>query len=299
MSQLGQVINAALSEYLSEPQTYRDLYRTYLGLDPRFIPEPSGAKWVEMEAGPLANVLGAGVLRFGYVEGPPYVFHGDSNKELNGLDWELGNRLTDIIRCHYSGKVSGKGLRAEWISIPNTEEGDPEQTKFNVLHAALKAGQVDVAMSGQANISSDPTVPKVDWSTPTELLFTNILYTGLSDTNLSALVNGTRDQFIDTVKKWQLIKMMCVVNLGPSRTNTLQLVADIRAAGGTVDLKDDCTVDEITEAVEKQLIHFSVGDSVASAWQGVQPHFPGLNLNITAALDPLGTAQPVAIFTLL
>ncbi|MCY1014489.1 hypothetical protein [Pyxidicoccus sp. MSG2] len=296
-SQLNSVFNAALTAYFANPRDYRDLYRSYLGVEPKFIPASETGGWVDVELGTLSRVLTRGVLRFGYAEGPPYVYHG-ANGELTGLEWELGNQLTAIIRSYYSGYAPGKGLRAEWVRIEVTASGDPERARLDALYAALKEDRFDVALSGQANLSADPTAPAVEWTSPTELLFTNILYSGRGEYDLKGLVGGSRAQFIDTVKKWPDVQMMCVVNLGPSRTNTLKLVEDIRAQGGTVTLKDDCTVEEITKAIKDRAIHFSVGDAVASAWQGVQPGFPGLNLNITAALDPLGTAQRVAAFTL-
>ncbi len=296
-SQLSSVFNAALMAYFANPQAYRDLYRSYLGVEPKFIPACSGGGWVDVGTGTLSRVLRRGILRFGYVEGPPYVYHG-KNGELTGLDWELGNQLTAIIRGYYSGFAPGKGLRAEWVPVKVTESGDPERGKLDALYAALKDDLFDIALSGQANLSADPTAPEVEWSEPTELLFTNILYSGRDEYDLRGLVGGSRARFIDTVKTWPYIQLICVENLGPSQTNTLRLVEDLRAQGATVHVKDDCTVEEITKAIKERAIHFSVGDAVASAWQGVQPDFPGLNLDITAALDPLGTAQRVAAFTL-
>ncbi|HYH80651.1 MAG TPA: hypothetical protein VEX86_12680, partial [Longimicrobium sp.] len=55
---------------------------------------------------------------------------------------------------------------------------------------------------------------------------------------------------------------------------------------------------EMTDAIARQTIHFSVGDAVASSWIGNQPGFKGRNLDIAAGTKPLQTAQPVAAFTL-
>jgi hypothetical protein len=295
-SQLNSVVNAALVAYFANPQTYRELYASYLQVVPKFIPACSGG-WVNVEPGTLSRVLTNGVLRIGYAESAPYVFHRDG--KLTGIEWELGNALAAIIGTYYAGYKAARDLRVEWVEVKVTEQGDPEQVKFNALYRAMKDHDLfDLALSGQANIGSDPTVPEVEWTSPTELLFTNVLYTGRGDYDLRGLIGATRDAFIDTVKDWPLIEMMCVVNQGPSRTNTLKLVEDIVQRGGTVNLKDDCTVPEITEAVVSGDIHFTAGDAVASSWQAVQYGPPKLNLDIAAAIDPRATAQEVAGFTL-
>lgn len=299
-SQLGSVFSAALANYLARPDASQDLYMSYLGVAPKLIPTVAEQAWAEVGPGILASVLKSGVLRFGYAETPPYVYHGD-NGELAGLDWELGNALTPIIREQYASYAPGIGLRAEWIKVTVPSAGDPEMDKFNALYSGLSGGLFDIAMSGQANISSGtnptPAVLAVDWSPPTELLFTNILYSGLGNlkTELARLVGGSRDAFIAEIQSLTTDAIfMCVVNEGPSMANTQALVAAIgdRAALRTGNLA------EITDAISNQTIHFSVGDAVASSYQGNQPGFRGLNLNIAAATDPLGTAAPVCAFTM-
>lgn len=174
------------------------------------FPACDAHEWVEAGPGTLHDVLERGVLRFGYSEEAPYVYHAE-NGELAGIDWGLGNGLTTLIRDHYTGYAPGKGLRAEWIK------------------------------------------------------------------------NWTSDALF-----------MCVVNEGPSKTNTEALV---KAIGDRAKLSYG-NLQQITDAVAKPTIHFSVGDPVLSGWLGVQPRFKGLNLNIAAAVDVAGTAQPVAAFTL-
>lgn len=300
-SPLGSVFDAALRTYLQNPERYRRLYGTYLGVVPRFVPAAGEGAWTSASDPVLARVLRRGVLRFGYSEGAPYVYHAD-NGELAGVDWELGNALTEIIRDQYFHAVPGRGLRAEWVKVEVHAGGDPEAARFDALHRGLRTGRFDVAMSGQANISATggatDAMREVDWTSPTALLFTNILYTGLDDYDLSGLVGASRERFIDTVARWPQVVLMCVQNPGPSPTNARELTAAINAAGGHAELRYAAELDDMTAAISKPDIHFSVGDAVASSWIGIQPGFAGLNLNVAASTRPLQTAQPVAAFTL-
>jgi hypothetical protein len=299
-SALSSVLCAAFGRYLADPEPYRQLYGSYLGVAPKFVPECDAGVWASPTDATLARILKSGVLRFGYAEGDPYVWH--ANKELAGLDWELGNALAGIIRDKYFAFAPGKGLRAQWVRVDVPAGGDPEVAKFNALHEGLSRGLFDVALSGQANISADPGAPEttrqVDWTPPTALLFTNILYTGRDGHDMSDLVGGTREQFIARVKSWPEVKVMCVSNAGPSPINSADLVRAINAAGGNATLDNTGTLPSITAAIADQSIHFSVGDAVASAWIGNQPGFKGLNLDIAASTQPLQTAQSVAAFTL-
>jgi hypothetical protein len=300
-SPLGSVFDAAFAAYLASPERYRRLYGTYLGVVPKFVPSSGGGAWTEAGDPVLARVLKRGVLRFGYSEGGPYVYHED-NGELAGVDWELGNALTEIIRDQYFHAVPGRGLRAEWVKVEVLEGGDPEAARFDALYRGLRTGRFDVAMSGQANISTDAGASahmrEVDWTSPTALLFTNILYTGRDDYDLSELVGASRERFIATVKRWPEVRLMCVKNPGPSPINSRELRDAINAAGGHATLDESGTLDSITKAIADQTIHFSVGDAVASAWISRQSCFQGLNLNIAASTRPLQTAQSVAAFTL-
>jgi hypothetical protein len=300
-SPLGSVFDAALRTYLQNPERYRRLYGTYLGVVPKFVPAAGEGAWTSAGDPVLARVLRRGVLRFGYSEGPPYVYHAD-NGELAGVDWELGNALTEIIRDQYFHAVPGRGLRAEWVKVEVQQGGDPEAARFDALYRGLRVGRFDIAMSGQANISATGgathAMREVDWSSPTALLFTNILYTGRDDYDLSSLVGRSRDRFIDVVKRWPQVVLMCVQNPGPSPTNAGELTDAINAAGGNAELRYAAELDDMTNAINGQDIHFSVGDAVASSWIGIQPGYAGLNLNIAAATRPLQTAQPVAAFTL-
>lgn len=300
-SALCAAFDAAFKTYLSNPEPYRRLFASYLGVEPKFVPAVDGGAWPAPGETPLAEVLKRGVLRFGYSEGAPYVYHG-GNGELCGIDWELGNALTAILRDQYFHFAPGKGLRAEWVKVEVGEGGDPEELRFTALHDGLRRGLFDVAMSGQANLgaglgTSDAT-RSVDWTASTALLFTNILYTGRDGYDLSGLVGASRERFIERVKDWPEAIVMCVANPGPSPINSAALVAAINAAGGNATLRNDGTLPSITEAIAEQTIHFSVGDAVASSWIGNQPGFAGLNLNIAAGTQPLQTAQPVAAFTL-
>jgi hypothetical protein len=305
-SGLCDAFDAAFRTYLADdPDRYRRLYATYLGVEPRFVPAPGAAAWPGAGDPAIARVLRSGVLRFGYGAGEdegagaPYVYRAE-NGELAGLDWELGNALAEIIRQQYSHAVPGKGLRAEWIGVPVPEGGDPEAARFGALFEALDAGRIDVAMSGQADIraSGGAAADEVDWTGPTALLFTNILYTGRGGRDLSELVGGTRERFIQEVSRWPEVRLMYVENPGPSPANSAALCADINAAGGNAALEPPGTLATIKAAIAEQTIDFSVGDPVASSWIAVQPGFQGLNLNVMAAVQPLQTAQPVAAFTL-
>jgi hypothetical protein len=301
-SALTSALCAAFRTYLANPEAYRQLYATYLGVTPKFLPACEG-EWPSPTEPTLARVLSSGVLRFGYAEGAPYVYHGGAKAdgELMGMDWELGNALTAIIRAQYFSHAPGKGLRAEWVRVTVPAGGDPEVNRFNVLNSGLEDGLFDVAMSGQADLSADAGSPAgtrmVSWTAPTALLFTNILYTGKGGKDLRDLAGGTRERFIARVKGWPEVKIMCVMNPGPSPTNTAALVDDINLAGGHAELCHADTVKAMQDAIDDRSIHFSVGDAVASSWIGNQPGFAGLNLDIAAATQPLQTAQPVAAFT--
>jgi hypothetical protein len=137
----------------------------------------------------------------------------------------------------------------------------------------------------------------VDWSNPTELLFTNILYSGRDNFNsrLTPLVGGTRDSFIKEIQSWPTQAIfMCVVNPGPSQTNVEALCNDIGKNAKLI--KSDTAA--VTAGIADQTIHFSSGDAVASSYQAMAAGFKGLNMNIGAAKDALGTAQEVAAFML-
>ena len=210
--------------------------------------------------------------------------------------------LTEIIRQQYAEETAAKGLRAEWVQVTVSAGGDPEAAKFDALYAGLKADRFDLAMSGQADISTDQSssaqAREVDWTAPTALLHTNILYSGRDGYDLSGLVGSTRSRFIDAVKGWREVIVMCMVNPGPSPTNSAALVAAINAVGGNARLEETTSLAALQDAIAKQTIHFSVGDAVASSWIGSQLGFKGLNLDIAAGTQPLQTAQHVAAFTL-
>ncbi|HYH82817.1 MAG TPA: hypothetical protein VEX86_23695, partial [Longimicrobium sp.] len=237
-SALGSVLRAAYRAFLAEPERYRRLFATYLGVTPKFVPMCDDGAWPSPTDATLARVLASGVLRFGYAENAPYVYHAGEKHdgELMGFEWELGNALTAIIRDQYFHVAPGKGLRAEWVRVTVPAGGDPELARFDALYGGLKDGDFDVAMSGQANVSADQGSPdatrEVDWTPPTAILFTNILYSGMGDENLSDLVGASHERFIARVKDWADVKIMCMKNPGPSPTNSAALVDDINLAGG-------------------------------------------------------------------
>lgn len=302
-SSLARVFDIALETYLAIPQAYQRLYASYLGTQMKFTPVSDEGAWVSPTEARLAAIFQRGTLRFGYADVAPYVYQGGPpNAGLRGVDWELGHALTEIIRKQYAERTAASGLRAEWIKVEVPAEGDPEAAKFDALHVGLQNGDFDIAMSGQANISTDQgssaQAREVDWTAPTALLHTNILYTGRDGYVLSGLVGASRSRFIDAVKTWREVIIMCVVNPGPSPTNSAALVADINAVGGRARLEKAATLEQIQTAIAERTIHFSVGDAVASAWIGNQAGFRGLNLDIAAATKPLQTAQAVAAFTL-
>ncbi|MDB4916782.1 MAG: hypothetical protein JWM95_4426 [Gemmatimonadetes bacterium] len=302
-STMARVFDAALQSYLARPQEYQKLYASYLGAQPRFVPTSGDGSWMPGTDPALQRVFRSGVLRFGYVDGAPYVYSaGPPNPGLRGLDWALGNELTEIIRRQYANETAEKGLRAEWVKVDAAGGGDPEVAKFSALHEGLRHGRFDIALSGQANISADHDTAEetraVDWTAPTALLHTNILYTGKDGYDLSGIVGASRQQFIDVVKSWRKVIIMYVINAGPSTDNVIALAGAINAAGGNAVLEKTEKLQDVHDAIANQTIHFSVGDGVASAWIGNQLGFKGLNLDIAASERPLQTAQPVAAFTL-
>ena len=302
-SSVARVFDIALQTYLAIPQAYQRLYASYLGTQMKFTPTSEDGAWVSPTDARLACIFKRGTLRFGYVDAAPYVYHGGPpNAGLRGVDWELGNALAEIIRNQYADRTAARGLRAEWIKVDVPAGGDPEVAKFDALRLGLKDGKFDIAMSGQANISTDQgssaQTREVDWTAPTTLLHTNILYTGRDGYDLSGLVGESRSRFIDAVKGWREVIIMCVSNPGPSPINSAALVDAINAVGGRARLEKTNSLDTISAAIANQTIHFSVGDAVASAWIGNQLGFKGLNLDVAAATKALQTAQAVAAFTL-
>ena len=302
-SSLVRLFDVALESYLAIPRAYQRLYASYLGTALKFTPTSDAGAWISPKDARLARIFERGTLRFGYTEAAPYVYHaGPPNAGLRGTDWELGNALTEIIRQQYAEETAAKGLRAEWVQVTVSAGGDPEAAKFDALYAGLKADRFDLAMSGQADISTDQSssaqAREVDWTAPTALLHTNILYSGRDGYDLSGLVGSTRSRFIDAVKGWREVIVMCMVNPGPSPTNSAALVAAINAVGGNARLEETTSLAALQDAIAKQTIHFSVGDAVATSWIGSQLGFKGLNLDIAAGTQPLQTAQHVAAFTL-
>ncbi|HSI73577.1 MAG TPA: hypothetical protein VK934_10415 [Fimbriimonas sp.] len=301
MSSLGEAFCSAQRHYLRNSEPFVSLYASYLAVKPKFVPTATKGQWPLAVSGALAEVLKRGILRFGYArDSAPYVFHA-GNGELAGIDWEMGNALTAIIREKYFGAASNKGLVSEWVGIDVPAGGDPEASKFSALYSGLAAGKFDIALTGQANISASPAgatgVDQVDWSNPTELLFTNILYSGRDNfsSRLAPLVGGSRDDFIKEIQSWPTQAIfMCVVNPGPSQTNVEALCSDIGKNAKLI--KSDTP--GVLAAIRDQSIHFSSGDAVASSYQAVAEGFKGMNMNIAAAKDALGTAQDVAAFML-
>lgn len=293
---LGHALCAAYAQFLATPGEYQKLVESYLGVRPLFVPRCNDTAW-PTPGGWLERVLEAGVITFGYADNAPYVFTDAAG--LRGFEWEIGNKLAEIIGRHYAADYP-KGLRTEWKEFFTPVAGDPEAARFSTLYAALCRSEFEVALSGQANISATAEPPEgardVRWMPPTALLFTNILYTGLGDYDLSDLVEGTREQFLDRVKTWDAVTIWYVENPGPSPGNAQKLVAEINAAGGRASLEMTDTAG-MKAAIAAKSMHFSVGDSVASAWIANQKGFEGTNLNIPAVANAFQTAQAAAPFT--
>jgi hypothetical protein len=299
-SQINQVFNAALGVFLSGGRVYDDLYKRYMGIEPRFRPSVSDCDpWVAVQDqdDSLKAMLERGTLRFGYIPGAPYVYW--EGETRTGFDYELGVALTRIISAHYHDDP--EKLRAEWVEL--TLASDEQADKLKALHQGLTEGDFDIALSGQMMLPEEYLGGlDLEWTAPTAILFTAISYTGrdrekLDQTKLEALHSGDLPAFQDyAVGESQRLdlelRIFSVFNPGPSPTSATNLVYAINHARGravwhTGDIPDSNTV------MYTGTDHFAVGDSLASGAQSKDPRFKGIYLNVPAN-DEL---WPIAGFT--
>lgn len=312
-SAINRAFNAALGEFLDQKSGagYRALYENYIGIEPRFSPRSGDCDpWVDPEDPELKALLARGVLRFGYVEGAPYVT--GEGEQRSGLDYELGLALTEIISLHYLGAPGG--LRAEWkkVALP---PGDEQAEKLKALCQGLADGLFDLALTGQMMLPAAylPQGYEVEWTAPTALLFTAITYSGrdrylLNLRRMDGIRSGTLEDFLDYALAESLripleLRFFAVTNPGPSPGSAMNVVSAINLGKGRAvwDIGD---VARSNEVVLNGIDHFSIGDSLASGAQTLLPGFSGLYLNIPANLEksPEGEEYvglwPLAGFTL-
>ena len=313
-SPINRAFNAALGEFLNQKpgMAYRDLYKKYIGIEPRFSPSGSDCdSWVDAEDPELKALLARGVLRFGYVEGAPYVT-GDE-KPRSGLDYELGEALAEIIGLHYLGDAHG--LATDWKKVTPETGGDEQQAKLEALCGGLAEGLFDIALTGQMMLPPDylPKGYEVEWTAPTALLFTAITYNGrdrylLNPRQMDGIQSGTLEDFLGyALAESQRIplelRFFAVTNPGPSPGSAMNLVSEINRRKG----RAVWDVGDVARSAEVMLTgadHFSVGDSLISGSFTLLPGFSGLYLNIPANLEKSPTGEeyvglwPLAGFTL-
>jgi hypothetical protein len=301
-SQVNRVFNAALGEFLDQHggARYEEMYARYIGIAPRFRPRSSDCDpWVPAEEADdaLKAVLRRGTLRFGFVAGVPYVYRDEGR--LTGLDYEMGQALTEIISHHYHG--APHRLRAEWVEL--ALPGDEQADKLAALAGGLAEGEFDIALSGQMMLpTSYLGGAKIEWTAPTAILFTAVSYTGRDDDKLdvkkmAALHSGDLPAFeayaaAESQRLGLELRLFSVMNPGPSPGAATNLVYAIHTAGGravwdTGDISDSDTV--MLTATD----HFAVGDSLASGEQATRQGFGGIYLNIPATQE----LWPLAGFT--
>jgi hypothetical protein len=304
---LNQVICAALGDFhREEPDVFRAIYQRYVGAAPHYIPNGQDAGgWVPDDAiGPaLHATFASGELRFGYFAGGPYScpdaqggFAPDG--ALNGLDWEIAQRVVARIRARYA-HLCPRGLEARWVDVKPGAPAPDEGVKYYDLHQGLVEGRYDVAMSGQLWLPAEHTTGTTpEWTCATTMLVTNITYTGLGEFALGGLVDASRDELVAAAAELSrargvVLTVFSVVNPGPSPTAAKNLVADILAAGGMARWVSGA-VPESSSQLSERLCHFVVGDGIANGWQcRTLLHPTGTYLNIPAArrVTPFATAD--------
>ncbi len=334
-SQLNQLFSAAFRDFIRKDQgaEYGTIYAGYQHIDPLFVPKPQeSGGWIDPVdfTSETTTLLMEGQILFGFVQAAPYVYTRKGEVEVIGFDYDLANRLLEIIRERYA-QFCPKGLVASWTDMTShidPDNHDAESAKLNALYQGLEDGLYHIAMSGQMVMPPDHLTEGVDpeWTTPTALIFTGITYTGRDDKTLKlkqALENmkeKTRDEFIGTVVKVigtsdLILTFFSVINPGPSPGSAQNLVSDINAK---VDPKATGGAAWITGAVAQSdqamagRYHFTVGDGIQSArqvadYEAAGKTYPGLYLNMSAVdkpsiyYDPAvrsATLLPIAAFTL-
>jgi hypothetical protein len=312
ISAINRAFNAALGDFLEQQSgsRYRNLYKKYIGIEPRFMPRSSDCDpWVDAGDPELKALLDRGVLRYGYVAGAPYV--DGKEGERTGLDYELGVALAEIISLHYFGDAHR--LRTEWheAALP---PGDEQAGKLAALCQGLADGLFDVALTGQMMLPPTylPGDYEVEWTAPTALLFTAVTYNGrdrhlLNLRQLDGIRSGTLEDFLSYAlaesRRLQLeLRFFAVTNPGPSPGSAMNVVSAINLGQGRAvwDIGD---VARSNEVMLTGFDHFSVGDSLISGAGTLLPGFSGVYLNIPANLEKSQDGEeyvglwPIAGFT--
>jgi hypothetical protein len=180
--------------------------------------------------------------------------------------------------------------------------GDDQSNKLADLQAALVAGSIDIALSGQMMLPADYLVGlSIEWTVPTALLFTNVSYTGrdrdkIDLSKLRGLLSADLDAFVawaaaESRRLSLEFRIFSVVNPGPSPAAATNLVSAINAAGGRA-VWDTGPISKSYEVMLGAQDHFAVGDSLASGTQAMMPGFDGIYLNIVANYDPPPVSNP-------
>ena len=321
-SQLNQLLSSALREIVTEDsgRYYSKLFLEHVGVEPLYIPNgQDSGDWIDeeqLDSGILA-MFATKKLRFGYVNGPPYVFL-DAAGNLTGLDHALGERIVKLI-----GEQYGVELGAEWVEVQSSANPDSVAGNLSVLYAALTENKFDAALSGQMILrgSALPAGTDPEWTSATAMLFTNITFTGkpgIAIADIEALKGKSRDDLIAMLaSKYPTVdtSFFSVANPGPSYHSATDLVRDLneklaasnnskRGVAGWV-----CgTVAESMAVAQYQRTYFTVGDSIAGGYQTkVIPGFQGVYLSMPAVETPSiwndpdigrATLLPLAAFTL-
>ena len=322
-SQLNQLLSAALRDFVTQNggDDYRKLFQQQVGVAPRYVPNDQDAGgWIPKEQldPTILAIFATNKLRFGYVDGPPYVFRDPGAGQLTGLDHALGGLIAAAIAHKY-----GVTLEADWVEVQSSGAADSVAGNLVVLYQGLVNNQFDSALSGQMILRGSQLPAGVDpeWTTATAMLFTNITYTGkagIDSADIEPLKNRTRDDLIALLAEKYPdtnISFFSVTNPGPSYHSTTNLVRDLNAKLASAHAKTrgiaawvSGTVAESTSVSESQLAHFTVGDSIAGGYQTkVIPDFKGIYLAMPAVQTPsiwndpdVGSATllPLAAFTL-
>jgi hypothetical protein len=294
VSAINRVFNAALGEFLDRRsgESYQNLYKKYIGIEPRFSPQSSGCDpWVDAEDPELKALLARGVIRYGYVAGAPYV--AGTGEQRTGLDYELGVALAEIISLRYLGDAHRLGT--DWQEM-TPQPGDEQSEKLKVLCEGLAGGDFDIALTGQMLLPKEYLPPdyEVEWTAPTALLFTAITYNGLDHRllnlrRLDRIQSGTVEDFMsyavaESRRLGLELRFFAVTNPGPSPGSAMYVVSEINRRKGRAvwDIGD---VPSSKDVMLTGADHFSIGDSLMSGAFTLDPEFSGLYLNIPANLE--------------
>jgi membrane-bound lytic murein transglycosylase MltF len=285
-SQLSEVLSAAIYEFAHDGTKYRDLYAKYMGIAPRLVPIPqSHGRWIpvrEVAVGSTLDfVLRRKQLRIGWVNNPPYHYRDASGRET-GFDVELGAELLRRMQAHYPDYK----LTLEWVERKaDDQKGDPQKVNFDTLYKDLAGDYYDVILSGLMEMPDRTTVVA---TIPTMQLFTSIFYTGRDGLDLKQVQSRDRQTLLQWLaqNKGREFTFYAADNPGPSKKSMVQLVDDLRAAGGQAASTAGTEAGDV-EAMRSGSVHFVVGDSIALSAVANEPGFKGLNLDIPLNEDKL------------